>query len=211
MVSFKSNASGLSSFAGTIGDQYKPLNVEVLGATSLANNATTVGTQTYQGTVTISASTTTLSTTNSDVYFGSTLNASLAGKALTISNGTGDTTFTGAVGGVAALGNMTLTTDVLTAAAIKLQGNLRITNAGTSTISGIISNGASAASLTKAGAGSLLLTATNTYSGTTTISAGVLQLGNNSATGTINNSAIVNNAQLLFDYSTDTTVASNIS
>jgi autotransporter-associated beta strand protein len=65
--------------------------------------------------------------------------------------------------------------------------------------------------LTKEGAGSLVLAGTNTYTGTTLISEGTLQLGNNTATGTVNNSNIVNNSQLVFDFSSDVDVASAIS
>ena len=51
-------------------------------------------------------------------------------------------------------------------------------------MSGIISNSGAAASLTKVGTGTLILSGTNTYSGTTTLTAGTLGLGNNSAVGT---------------------------
>ena len=82
----------------------------------------------------------------------------------------------GAVGGSTALGNITIDTAGLTAAAIKLQGTLDITNSAASSITGVISNGASAASLTKAGAGTLTVSGTNTYTGATTISAGTLKV-----------------------------------
>ncbi|NBS03494.1 MAG: hypothetical protein EBS72_15530, partial [Rhizobiales bacterium] len=87
-------------------------------------------------------------------------------------NGTGDTTFTSAVGGTNALGNITISTDVLSAAAMKLAGTLSITNTGASSITGIISDGASAAALTKAGAGRLTLSANNSYTGATIVNSG---------------------------------------
>jgi len=58
---------------------------------------------------------------------------------------------------------------------------------------------AGSGSLTKSGTSKLLLTGTNTYSGSTTINAGILQLGNNGTTGSIDStSSIVNNGTLLF-------------
>ncbi|NDE48407.1 MAG: hypothetical protein EB019_05540 [Actinobacteria bacterium] len=108
-------------------------------------------------------------------------------RTLTISNGTGNTTFTGAVGGSYELGNITITTNALTAAAIKSTGTLSVTNAGTSSITGIISDGASALAVTKAGTGSLTLSGNNSYTGTTTINAGTLKLG---ATGDSTNTPL---------------------
>jgi len=53
--------------------------------------------------------------------------------------------------------------------------------------------------LTKTGAGTLTLLDANTYTGTTTISRGALQIGNGGTTGSIASTAIVNNASVIFD------------
>ena len=79
----------------------------------------------------------------------------LQGILLTIAAGSGDVTFTDAVGGSTAMGNITITTGALSAAAIKVQGTIDITNTDTSSITGIISDGASSAIVTKAGSGTL--------------------------------------------------------
>jgi fibronectin-binding autotransporter adhesin len=66
------------------------------------------------------------------------------------------------------------------------------------TFSGSISG---AGSIEQAGANILILTADNGFSGSTTISTGTLQLGNNTATGTVGGS-ITNNAALTINHST---------
>jgi len=65
----------------------------------------------------------------------------------------------------------------------------------TSTLNGVISG---AGSWTKNGLGILILTAANTYSGGTTISAGTLQLGNGGTTGSITGD-VTDNGILAFD------------
>lgn len=51
----------------------------------------------------------------------------------------------------------------------------------TTTLQGVIANGASAGSLVKSGDGTLLLSATNTYTGSTTVNAGTLRVGSANA------------------------------
>ncbi len=91
----------------------------------------------------------------------------------------------------------------LTTSALKIGGNVTIdtvkrtvsqtgaseaqtgdTAAATITLSGILSDGDAAGSLTKVGAGTLILNAANTFSGGVTINAGTVQAGNASALGT---------------------------
>ena len=71
------------------------------------------------------------------------------------------------------------------------------------TFSGVISNSSgTAAGLTKTGIGKHILTAANTYNGTTTITTGTLQLGDGTTgkDGTISNSlSVVNNAALVYN------------
>ena len=55
--------------------------------------------------------------------------------------------------------------------------------------------------LTKAGAGTTTLTGANTYSGTTTISAGTLQVGNGGTSGRLGTGNVVNNAALVINRS----------
>ncbi len=69
----------------------------------------------------------------------------------------------------------------------------------TATIASVLST---TAGLEKTGAGTLVLTAANNYSGQTTVSAGTLQIGNGGTTGSIGGS-IANNAAVVFDRSND--------
>ncbi len=61
---------------------------------------------------------------------------------------------------------------------------MNINGAGSLVITSIVVNNGGARSLTKSGTGELVLSGANTYSGGTTLSAGTLTLGNNSALGT---------------------------
>jgi len=70
-----------------------------------------------------------------------------------------------------------------------LGGNRQVTcNASILTVGGVISDGSSGYSLTKAGAGTLTLSGANTYSGNTIVSAGTLAL---SGSGSIANSPLI--------------------
>ena len=85
------------------------------------------------------------------------------------------------------------------------------TNAGNVFGGGLADNGVGALSVTKAGTSRWILAGNNTYSGTTTIAAGTLQVGNNGTTGSLGGGAVVNNAALTFQRSDALSVANNIS
>ncbi|MBA4019779.1 MAG: hypothetical protein C0483_21650 [Pirellula sp.] len=79
-------------------------------------------------------------------------------------------------------------------------------------LGGAIANGTTATALTKAGLGRLVLYGNSTYSGTTTISSGVLQIGNGGAAGSIASSSdIVNNASLIVNRGSGSTTLPSIS
>lgn len=77
-------------------------------------------------------------------------------------------------------------------------------------ISGVISGGLGSSGLTKTGGGLLILDGNNTYTGTTTISGGILQIGNGGSSGTLAG-PVTNNAILRFNRSdTGLVFSSNI-
>jgi T5SS/PEP-CTERM-associated repeat protein/autotransporter-associated beta strand protein len=94
------------------------------------------------------------------------------------------------IGGTVALGTAVLT----------------VNQAGGTTFAGVISG---TGSLTKQGAGTLTLTGTNSYGGGTTITAGTLAIGNGGTSGSIAGD-ITNNAALAFNRSDALTYAGNI-
>ena len=84
------------------------------------------------------------------------------------------------------------------------------TNTSTTlTYGGVIAGGGN---LTKDGVGILLLSGNSSYTGSTTISSGTLQLGDGtSATGSLSTSSVTNNAALKYDSSADQTISYVIS
>lgn len=73
------------------------------------------------------------------------------------------------------------------------------------------SGNAGALSLVKQGAATLTLTGNNTYSGTTTITAGMLQVGSGGASGTLGSGAVSNSGILRFNRADNVSVANAIS
>ncbi len=111
--------------------------------------------------------------------------------------------------------------------AMRLSGTSTITNIGTltggveiasgttvfdiatdQTLANVISGGGAIA---KRGTGTLTLTADNLYTGTTTIEAGVLRIGNGGTTGFLGTGDVINNASLVFERSDFVVVQNSIS
>ncbi len=95
---------------------------------------------------------------------------------------------TGAVIENAASGSNTITinTDLLVSSSANQTLFLQGANAGDNTFAGAITNGASATiSLAKSGAGRWILSGNNTYSGTVTISGGMLEIGGSGTLGNV--------------------------
>jgi len=74
--------------------------------------------------------------------------------------------------------------DVANAVAVNTSGGTVETDGNTLTVSGDVADGNGAGALTKAGAGTLVLTGNNSYSGGTTVEGGTLSLGSDTAAGT---------------------------
>ena len=117
--------------------------------------------------------------------------ATIAGSALTLTNN-------GATNPVV---NLTATTgsglsfDVNTPLALAVATTFQGSGSAIFRFNGNISG---AGALTKSGTSTLILTGTNSYAGGTTISAGTLQIGNNTANGTLPAGAITDNGTLRF-------------
>jgi len=117
-----SAGSGLITFGSAVGGNAKLASLATTSTTDIDvnGNVTTGGTQTYTGPVVLGASDT-LTTTNSNVQFTSTVDGTSSGsQSLTVSDGTATTTFGGVIGGNEPLNNLTLTDD-----AVSFGGNIK--------------------------------------------------------------------------------------
>ncbi len=117
---------------------------------------------------------------------------------------TGANTYTGGTtisAGALQLGNGGATGSIV--GNVTDNGALAFDRTGTATMAGVISG---VGSVTQAGPGTTILTANNSYSGGTTISAGTLQVGAGGATGSVGTGPVVDNSALVFNRSGAVTV-----
>ncbi|WGD29981.1 autotransporter-associated beta strand repeat-containing protein [Ancylobacter sp. WKF20] len=117
---------------------------------------------------------------------------------------TGDTTVSA---GTLQIGDGGSTGSILGDVAVASGATLAFNRTDSLTFSGVISGDGD---LTQAGSGTLILTGTSSFTGTTTIAAGTLQLGDGGTSGALAG-PILNNAALVFDRSDNLTYADAIS
>ena len=172
------------------------------------------------GTTTLSGSNTYLGATT--IKNGATLVAAVEG-ALPTANGRTDVSMDQVWVSASGTGSSTLALQANQAIAslsgeasstVTLGGNTLTIgkSSGTTTFAGSIADGmSSGGSLLKDGASTQILSGNNSYTGTTTISAGTLQVGSGGTTGTLGSGAVVNNAALVVNRSDEATLGNNIS
>ncbi len=152
-----------TTFSGTLQDGSVS---DTLALTKTGTGTLTLsGTNTYTGTTTVTAGT---------LQAGS-ITALSGTSAFTVNSILDLHGFSNAIGSLAGSGTVTNTG---LAATLNAGGN----NTST-TFSGLLQDGAGALALTKVGTGTLILSGTNTYTGTTTLSGGILAVGNDNNLG----------------------------
>lgn len=162
--------------AGTLNIQ----NANALGTTAAGTSVTSGATLAIQGGITTAAE-------------ALTLNGNGVGSGGALRNVSSNNTYSGAItlGSASRINSDsgTLTLDVSSGNAISGTNNVTFGGAGNVVVADAIATGTG--TLTKDGSGTLTLTAANTYSGSTTINQGTLQLGNGSTTGSLNTASSI--------------------
>ena len=163
-----------------------------------ANTLTLGGANTFTGTLSVlngTLSVATINNANAAGVLGNSANAVVLGGSGT----TGQLLYTGATA------SSTKSFSLASGGA----GNINVGTAATAlTLSGAITN---TGSFIKSGVGTLILSGANTYTGTTTISAGTLQVGNGGTSGTLGTGTVTNNAALVFNRSDSFSVTNTVS
>ncbi len=187
------------------------------GATTIQNNGGTLSANTLANGTKATAGTVTLTRANN--YTGAT---TVNGGILSVSSLANGGTASNIGASTNAAGNLVLGGGILqyTGASVATDRNYTLTAGSTSSI-GVLNaatsltiGGASAATtgaLTKLGDGTLTLTGANANTGTTTIRAGTLQVGNGGATGNLGTGAVVNLGKLTFNRNNALTSANVVS
>jgi autotransporter-associated beta strand protein len=203
------NAIPNGASAGSVTDNG---TLDVNGYSSTINNLSgsgVVDNVTAGGTPVLTVAANTSSTTFSGVIQNTTGNLSLA-----ITGTTGSLTLTGAntyagtttiSGGTLQIGNGG-TTGSSGTGSVTDNANLTYDLSNNPVVSGGISG---SGSLTQAGSGTLILTGSNSY-GSTTISAGILQVGNGGASGSLGTGAVTDNSALNYNLSNSATLSNTI-
>jgi autotransporter-associated beta strand protein len=214
--------SGVNTYTGTTTVSGGTLALGVANALSNATAVTVdttlnvngfnqeIGSLAGSGNVNLGAAAFTTGTNNASTIFSGVI----ADGGSLIKSGTGTMTLTGAntyTGGttintgILQIGNGGATGSI--AGDVANNATLAFNRSDTLTLGGVISG---AGALQQNGTGTLVLTGANTYTGTTTINSGTLQLGNGGTTGSIAGN-VTNNANLAFNRSNAVTFGGVIS
>jgi autotransporter-associated beta strand protein/T5SS/PEP-CTERM-associated repeat protein len=175
------------------------MNLNLAGTTTLSSDL--LGGNSNSTINQLGTGTTTLTSANSTYAGRVNVNAGTLVLESNLGNATGTTISTGTL----QLGNGGTTGSI--AGNILNNGTLAINRSNDLVFSNTV-NGTG--SVTKDGNGTLTLTADNTYTGSTTISAGTLSIGNGGTSGSVSGN-ITNNAALAFNRSDDITFTDTIS
>lgn len=181
---------------------------------STSGTVTLSGANTYTGSTSVTAGTLNLNTTGANAISGNLSVATSASVVLQQSDQIINTANVAITGGTFDIGSFNETVNIFSLSSGTVSGTSGVLSAITTfnVLSGNMNASLSGtANLLKVTSGLVTLSKTNTYSGTTTITTGILQLGSGGVGGTLGTGAVIDNATLSFNNSNNLTISNNIS
>jgi autotransporter-associated beta strand protein len=208
------NGAGNASVTSTVGSHSITAPVRLASANTVVTVNSASDTLTVSGAIDgngalIKGASGTLALSANNVYSGGT---TVSNGALQISSDANLGAATGAV--ILNGGTLSVLNSITTARNFQVSGTtgaIQVADSATYQINSSITDGTSAGALNKTGPGTLILNGANSYTGSTIIQSGIVQVGTGGTSGSLGTGPIVNNSAIVINRSDAVTIPGPLS